>query len=219
MKIASKEKQEAQQRATIIGGLKGLGGGLAVSLPASYLAYRRFPYYRALQPSLKAFGVILVAVPAFVICAERAGQKFERETWKDAGAAELETIEAREEARWQSLSTGEKVSDFVNRHQYGLIVGSWATAMVGTFGYIMRNPYQSMPQKIVQARVWAQGLTIGIIIAAGILTSSQRAKNRADEEDPRFHHVPADHSWKDILEQEQKEQARIKASIERERPA
>lgn len=60
---------------------------------------------------------------------------------KDAGAAELETIEAREEARWQSLSTGEKVSDFVNRHQYGLIVGSWATAMVGTFGYIMRNPY------------------------------------------------------------------------------
>ncbi len=46
-----------------------------------------------------------------------------------------------------------------------------------------------MPQKIVQARVWAQGLTIGIIIAAGILTSSQRAKNRADEEDPRFHHV------------------------------
>ena len=49
--------------------------------------------------------------------------------------------------------------------------------------------YQTMPQKIVQARVWAQGLTIGIIIAAGIITSSQRAKNRSDEDDPRFRHL------------------------------
>ena len=78
--IVTKEEQDAQQRATVIGGLKGLTGGLAFALPASYYAHRRFPYYRALQPSLKAFGVILVAVPAFVICAERAGQRFERDT-------------------------------------------------------------------------------------------------------------------------------------------
>ncbi|RPD67327.1 hypothetical protein L226DRAFT_529676 [Lentinus tigrinus ALCF2SS1-7] len=217
MKIVTKEELDAQQHATIVGGLKGLAGGLGFALPASYIAYRRFPYYRALQPSLKAFGVILVAVPAFVICAERAGQMFEREQWKDAGAAELETIEAREQRRWQNLSVGQKVSDFVSRHQYGVIVGSWATAMAGTFGYIMRDPYQTVPQKIVQARVWAQGLTIGIIIAAGILTSSQRAKNRGDEDDPRFRHLPIDHSWKDILEQEQKEQARINASLGRDR--
>ena len=81
MQIITKEEQDAQQRATIVGGLKGLAGGLGVALPASYLLYRRYPYYRALQPSLKAFGVILVAVPAFVISAERAGQKFEREQW------------------------------------------------------------------------------------------------------------------------------------------
>ena len=81
MQIITKEEQDAQQRATIVGGLKGLAGGLGVALPASYLLYRRYPYYRALQPSLKAFGVILVAVPAFVIRAERAGLKFEREQW------------------------------------------------------------------------------------------------------------------------------------------
>lgn len=45
-----------------------------------------------------------------------------------------------------------------------------------------------MPQ-IVQARMWAQGLTIGIIIAAGVLTHSQRAKAYDEEEDHRFRHV------------------------------
>ena len=36
--------------------------------------------------------------------------------------------------------------------------------------------YQSTPQKVVQARMWAQGLTIGILIAAGALTHARRAK-------------------------------------------
>ena len=56
-----------------------------------------------------------------------------------------------------------------------------------------------MPQKIVQARVWAQGLTIGIIIAAGIITSSQRAKNRSDEDDPRFRHLVSGSLLRTIL--------------------
>ncbi|KAI0723147.1 hypothetical protein C8Q76DRAFT_721782 [Earliella scabrosa] len=214
MKIITKEEQDAQQRATIVGGLKGLAGGLGVALPASYLLYRRYPYYRALQPSLKAFGVILVAVPAFVISAERAGLKFEREQWHDAGKAEIDAIQARKDAEWERLSLGEKASDFVRRHQYGVIVGSWAAAMTGAFGYIMRDPYQSMPQKVVQARVWAQGLTIGIIIAAGIMTHKQRAQAYEDEDERRVRHLPVDHSWKDILDAEQKEQARIADSID-----
>ncbi|KAJ3525346.1 hypothetical protein NM688_g8415 [Phlebia brevispora] len=57
-----------------------------------------------------------------------------------------------------------------------------------------------MPQKIVQARMWAQGLTIGVLIAAGALTHAQRQK--AIEEGP-IHHRAADHSWRDIVEYEQ----------------
>ena len=95
-----------------------------------------------------------------------------------------------------------------------------------------------MPQ-IVQARVWAQGLTIGIIIAAGIMTHKQRASVYEEEDERRVRHLvcgcgqrpftkivmvllsqPPDHSWQDILEQEQKEQQRIAASIDsRSRPS
>ncbi|KAH9853643.1 hypothetical protein C2E23DRAFT_113246 [Lenzites betulinus] len=225
MKLSSKEEQDAQQRATIVGGLKGFTGGLAVSLPASYLLHRRWPYYRALPPSLKAFGVILVAVPAFVISAEHAGQRFEEARWTGAGKAELDAVQARQKARWERMTATQKFSDFARRHEYGIILTSWAAALTGSFTYIMRDPYQSVPQKIVQARMWAQGLTIGIIIAAGVLTHSQRAKEYEEEDDHRFRHIvrayktlqwtmlpdslycmqAPDHSWKDILDQEAKE--------------
>lgn len=59
--LVSKEELDAQQRATIVGGLKGFFGGLALALPVSYALHRKWPYYRALPPSLKAFGVVLVA--------------------------------------------------------------------------------------------------------------------------------------------------------------
>lgn len=35
--------------------------------------------------------------------------------------------------------------------------------------------YQTNSQKVVQARMWAQGLTVGIMIVAGALQHSKRA--------------------------------------------
>ena len=173
----------------------------------------------------------------------------------------MDIVRARQEAKWEEMSAGQKVSDFVRRHEYGVIVGSWAAAMTGAFSYIMRDPcvHPSMnpglvltrrrtasrlfPRRsvlniglgirltdvvqVVQARMWAQGLTIGIIIAAGILTHSQRSKAYEEEDEHRVRHLvrnlcsdfgasahlflplaqPADHSWQDILAQEERERA------------
>ncbi|EED81271.1 predicted protein [Postia placenta Mad-698-R] len=176
MKIVTKEEQDAQMRATIVGGAKGFAGGLAVALPLSYLLNRRVQHYRHLPPSLKAFGVILIAVPSFVINAEHAGLNYEKQNWHAS-----------------SYSAA--------RHEYGFIGGAWAATMVGAFGYIMRNPYQTLPQKVVQARMWAQGLTIGVLIAAGALTHARKAKE-VDEFGHR--HIEPDHSWRDIVAQEEK---------------
>jgi len=185
-------------RATVVGGAKGFTGGLAFALPTSYLLNRRWAYYRQLPPSLKAFGVILVAVPAFVINAEHAGLRYEKEHWSDAGAHELDILKQRVQDRWDKMGPLEKLKDVAGRHEYGLIGGAWAATMVGAFGWIMRDKYQTMPQKIVQARMWAQGLTIGILIAAGALTHARR-QQAVDEHGLR--HIEPDHSWRDIVEQ------------------
>ena len=79
--LTTKEDVEEYQNEVLKGGARGLAGGLAFALPASYLLHRRLPAYRALQPSLKALGVIIVAVPSCVIAAEHAGQRFERAHW------------------------------------------------------------------------------------------------------------------------------------------
>lgn len=78
MKVLTPQQEEEHQSAVIAGAAKGFFGGLAVALPLSYLLQRRSPYYRSLTPALKAFGVVLVAVPSFVICAERSGLAYER---------------------------------------------------------------------------------------------------------------------------------------------
>lgn len=158
--IVSEEDRNAQMRATIVGGAKGFGGGLAFALPVSYLLNRRWTYYRQLPPSLKAFGVILVAVPAFVINAEHAGLKYEKEHWcvatlvrrscwsptscdprcrTDVGAHELDIRKEREQASWDKMGPLEKLKVIAGKHEYGFIGGAWAATMVGAFGWIMRD--------------------------------------------------------------------------------
>ena len=57
--------------------------------------------------------------------------------------------------------------------------------------------HQSTSQKVVQARMWAQGLTIGVLITTGIITHSQR--------DEAAKHHAVDHSWRELLDAEAKE--------------
>ena len=143
-----------------MGGLKGLAGGLAASIPAAYYLQHRSIYYRNLQPSLKALGVVLVAVPACVISAEKAGIAHEREQWyaeplypsrfflvnaegiprKDVGKMELDARQLRQEAKWNNLTSRQRLSDFVRRHEYGVIVGSWAVALTGALRYALKDP-------------------------------------------------------------------------------
>ncbi|KIM54574.1 hypothetical protein SCLCIDRAFT_1221875 [Scleroderma citrinum Foug A] len=64
----------------------------------------------------------------------------------------------------------EKFADWTARHKLSFIVGSWAIAMTAAGATIMRD------LGVVQARVWARGLTLGDIIATGGLTHSRCAK-------------------------------------------
>lgn len=129
----------------------------------------------------------------------------------------LDTAKERKVHEWDGLGMKEKVSRWAARHQYQVILGSWATSIAIAGTIIMRDRcgyppsvlpplspsfslsrHQSTSQKVVQARMWAQGLTIGILIAAGMVTHSERT-NAAK-------HHPVDHSWRELLEAEAREE-------------
>ncbi len=83
--------------------------------------------------------------------------------------------------------------------------------MIVAGAIVARNPYLTFPQKVsrrldmlsrtslinyshlqlVQARMWAQGLTVGVLIGSGVVAGMSS--------DGEKHELEEDHSWKEIL--------------------
>ncbi|KAF7355792.1 HIG1 domain-containing protein [Mycena sanguinolenta] len=209
MKLATPEQVQAHTAASRRGALEGLLAGGTVATLGSMYAHRRWAYYRSLPPSLKVLGVLIVAAPALSIQAERRGLEYDKSQWEGDGARLLEAQELHELTKWERMSTTDKIADWASRHEYSIIIGGWALSLVTAGAIINRNKFQTPAQKIVQARMWAQGLTIGIILtAAGFKTTHNKGESAS--------RPPPDHSWMEVVEQheqERREEERIKARI------
>jgi len=179
------------------GALEGALASGSVALAGSYWAQRNMAAYRRLPLSLKALGVVIIVAPCLSIQAERRGLEYDRSQWEGEGVRILDEKELEIEKKWQSLSLWDKVGDWSYRHQYSMIMGGWAGSLGVAALIISRNKYQTYAQKIVQARMWAQGLTIGLIIVAGALTQTRRAA--------RIENGMNDHSWKDVIDQQERD--------------
>ncbi|KAJ6561462.1 hypothetical protein DFH09DRAFT_1160002 [Mycena vulgaris] len=201
MKLATEEQIQAHTAASRRGALEGDAG--------SIYSHRRWAYYRQLPPSLKVLGVLIIAAPALSIQAERRGLEYDKSQWEGDGVRILEAEQHHEMTRWESLSTGDKIADWASRHEYSIIVGGWALSLALAGGIISRDKYQTTAQKVVQARMWAQGLTIGIIITAAGLKANRNKGESASR-------PTADHSWMEVVQQQEKdrqEEQRMKERI------
>jgi len=107
--------------------------------------------------------------------------------------------------------------------------------MLGSFYLINRNPYLTGPQKLVQARVVAQGVTVALIVASAALELGDARKGEGryetvmvlDPDDPEHKHLiekkvhkesyQGEDLWRDMVEVEERKMAeRRKAVDERE---
>ncbi|KAJ7044858.1 hypothetical protein C8F04DRAFT_598859 [Mycena alexandri] len=192
MKLATEEQIQGHTAASRRGALEGtLVAGTIATLGSIY-SHRRWAYYRALPPSLKVLGVLIITAPALSIQAERRGLEYDRSQWEGDGVRLLDMQEHQEMSRWENLTTSDKIADWAARHEYSIIVGGWALSLAIAGGIISRDKYQTTAQKIVQARMWAQGLTIGIILtAAGLKTGHNKGESAS--------RPPADHSWMEVV--------------------
>jgi hypothetical protein len=173
---------------------KGAALGALAFIPTNWALARRFPAYRTLPLPGKAFLAMMMVVPVGTVFAEKAGEHYIAENqWRGVGWEELSREKQEAEARWAAMSTGDKIKDWTNRHQYGVIGGSWAASLGIAFGIVARNKYQTFPQKLVQARMYAQGLTVGVLIASAVMAGVNAQGKKPVQ--------PVDHSWRDMLEQ------------------
>ena len=130
-----------------------------------------------------------------IISADRYSRGYEASRHPDEGfkdEAERQSAEAR--AR---MSSYEKAMDWGKKNRYSIVGASWVASMAIALGIVGRSPYLSTQQKLVQARVYAQGLTVAVLIATAAFEIGDRNNEEGryeirkilDPNDPTHKHV------------------------------
>ncbi|KAL2756726.1 hypothetical protein ACRALDRAFT_1069480 [Sodiomyces alcalophilus JCM 7366] len=174
MKVVSREHERAHYDAVVKAGIKGGIVGLAGGLGAAWLAQRRFAAFRGLTLQFRAFLVSSVATGGSIIAADHASIAFSRErdpTSKFRGENQRALDALREQE-----SLADRLMELGRRNRYTIVFGSWIASMAVAFALVSRQPYMSGAQKLVQARVYAQGLTVAVLVVTALFEMSDAKK-------------------------------------------
>lgn len=231
MKILTKEQEQAHYNETLKGGLAGGFGGLALGTAGVVLGARRYAFFRGLTLPLRAFLVTSAGTFGGIIAADHWSRAYE----KAVNPIDREYKE-REREKAEAASAGksftERAMEWGKQERYKIVGASWVASMVGAFTLVNRNPYLSGQQKLVQARVYAQFLTLGVLIASAAFEISDRNNETGryetvkyiDPKDPEHKRMierqqeipagdPGDELWKDMIKAEEQ---RLKQKEEEE---
>lgn len=195
MKVISKEEEQAHYKEVLRGGAIGGSIGLAGGLAGVVLASRRYPAVRALTLPFRSFLVSSAATFGAITTAERYSIGFQKAKdpmnfYKD------ETQRALEAAR-DGGDTAKRFMDWGRENRYQIVFTSWIAAMALALTIVGRNRFLSGSQKLVQARMYAQGLTLAVLIATAAFETSDARSGKGrwetilvvDPNDPKHEHL------------------------------
>jgi len=164
--------------------------------------------------------VISTGTFASIVSADNYSRSFEKSRtgstqYKDEAQAVQDELNARK-------SSKERTMDWLQDNRYSIVFGSWVASMAAALGIVGRSPYLTGQQKLVQARVYAQGFTIAaVIISLAFEGNDRMAKSGRwetvkilDPNDPehkhmiekRIHHerYAGEDQWMDMVEAEER---------------
>ncbi|EPE10108.1 mitochondrial hypoxia responsive domain containing protein [Ophiostoma piceae UAMH 11346] len=174
MKIITKAEEEAHYAQVIRGGVIGGAAGLALGLTGVLGASRRYAGFRNLTIPFRAFLVSSSTTFGAIIVAERKSINFSRQNdpmygYQDESQRTLSAIR-------DSEKDSAKLMDWARDHRYTIVTASWVASIGAALAIVGRDKYLTTAQKVVQARVYAQGLTLAVLLATAMLEMSD-AKN------------------------------------------
>lgn len=195
MKILTKEEEQAHYNATVKGGTIGGLLGLAIGGAAVFGASKRFPGFRQLTIPMRTFLATSAGTFSAIIAADRASRSFEfnrdpARKYKDKTSRALEEAQASE-------STFDQVKEWGRTNRYPIVTASWVASMGLALRLVGKNPYLTGAQKLVQARVYAQGLTLAVLVATAVLETRDASQGKGhwetvkvlDPNDPEHKHM------------------------------
>lgn len=194
MKVLTKEEEAAHYNAVVKGGLVGGSLGLAIGAAGVVYASRKYPSFRGLTLPFRTFLVTSTGTFGAIVQADRQGIKHQkaqdpRRLYRDNSQRAQEMVRDNETAY-------ERFMNYGREHRYSIVGASWLASMAVAFALVSRAP-MSTPQKLVQARVYAQGLTLAVLIvsAAFEMNDAKSGKGRwetvmvLDPNDPEHKHL------------------------------
>lgn len=102
---------------------------------------------------------------AAIIYADRYSRSFEAS--RHAELLEYKDATAKALAEADANRTGwDRVKALGREYRYPIVTGSWVASMALSLGLVSRNRYLTTAQKLVQARMYAQGLTLLVLVAS-----------------------------------------------------
>ncbi|XXH05499.1 Transcriptional regulator of ribosomal biogenesis proteins [Hypoxylon texense] len=195
MKVVSKEEEQAHYHEVLkggsIGGALGVGFGVAGVLAAS----RRYPAFRSLTVPFRAFLVTSTGTFGAIVNAERHSNAFHRAN-NPMNFYVDEAQRAQDLLRQQETSR-ERLAAWGRENRYSVVFASWVAAMGIALGLVGRNKYLTTSQKLVQARVYAQGLTLAVLVASAVFETADAKSGTGrwetvkviDPNDPEHKHL------------------------------
>lgn len=221
MKILTKEQEAAHYNETLKGGAIGGFGGLALGTAGVVFGARRYAFFRGLTLPLRAFLITSAGTFGGIIAADHWSRAYE----KAVNPIDREYHE-REREKTEAANAGksftERAMEWGKQERYKIVGASWIASMFGAFTLVNRNPYLTGQQKLVQARVYAQFLTLGVLIASAAFEISDRNNETGryetvryvDPKDPEHKRMlerqqevgsgdPGDELWKDMIKAEE----------------
>ncbi|KAK9468330.1 hypothetical protein V1512DRAFT_259243 [Lipomyces arxii] len=201
------QRKEYETSRKYVGFGKGALAGVAVGLGLNLLARSRFPVvYQS-----TAFKAAIVTIPVAGLSRVGADHELSHAIYRERGVYEKMQ---ESEIDYSKLSTVDKLKTFGTQHRLGLAIGAWLGSLGGSGYLVWRDKLMTPAQKIVQARMYAQGFTLAMIIIAAIGSFSgfNGPHYIPDPNDKQHHHLiknPNDKShsevddhWKTVLEDE-----------------
>jgi len=219
MKILSKEEEDAHYAAVVKGGLIGGTLGLGVGLGGVFIATKRYPAFRGLTLPFRAFLITSSGTFGAIINADRYSMKYQKaqdpmNSYQDAAQRAQQMIRENETAYERFMAYGKE-------HRYSIVFAAWLASMGIAFAMVSRSP-MSTANKVVQARVYAQGLTLAVLIVSAAFEVNDAKKGSGrwetvmvlDPDDPEHKKLiekkihkeeyAGQDLWKDMVEAEER---------------
>ena len=199
MKLITKQQQEEAAKTTMMGLFKGATVGLALSIPALHFARKRFPLIRSIPPVQHGYLMLVSALVVGMTNAELSYEAYLKSQWHGRTADILRKEQAEEAAGIQALSLQGRALRWAKENRFGIIGMSWVSAMAISGGLIFaRNRAVPFSQKIVQARMYAQGVTLAVLVASAGLSAIHLPDEEAFERNEKLR-APGE-AWKSMID-------------------